>query len=87
VERVLGVRASGGGIATSSVSRLGRRDVVNLRADHPDADRVLRMLGVIAVDLKVGEWASSPVRRVRLDSRSRQSEKARVKRPTLGDGL
>ena len=32
--------------------------MVNLRAAHPDADRVLRMLGVIGVDLKVGVGAA-----------------------------
>jgi hypothetical protein len=31
---------------------------VNLRAEHPEADRVLRILGVIAVDLKVGAGAA-----------------------------
>ena len=32
---------------------------MNLRPEHPDADRVLRMLGVIAVDLKVSAGAAS----------------------------
>ena len=36
----------------------GGATLVNLRAEHPDADRVLRMLGVIAVDLKVGVGAA-----------------------------
>ena len=36
----------------------GGATLVNLRAAHPDADRVLRMLGVIAVDLKVGVGAA-----------------------------
>ena len=31
---------------------------MNLRAEHPEADRVLRILGVIAVDLKVGAGAA-----------------------------
>jgi len=48
------VRAS----ATPALVASGGATLVNLRAEHPDADRVLRMLGVIAVDLKVGARAA-----------------------------